>query len=89
MEVFNQINEDEKVVFFKINEDGSKSISQDYKVVGVAKTGSIRVKRNYKKDYKRQKNFWIKHDFLGTISTTWRETRNKPEYIIRILPIEF
>lgn len=75
--------------FYRYNEEtDSFTLTTDYVVIGIAKTGSLRVKRcgNWGVSYR---DYWIKKEFFETTeSPMWRETNNKPYYMIRKNGIE-
>jgi hypothetical protein len=84
------LDKDHKVVFFKLNTDGTHSITYDYKVIGESKNQSLIVIKNYNgKEYPNMRKEYIKNDFICTKSAYWQPSTNKPKYLVRILPVEF
>ncbi len=69
--------------FFRYDEEtDSFTLTEDYAVVGFARTGSLKViKRGAHGLYGRV--VWIKKEFFETMSFMWRETNRKPYYMIR------
>ena len=75
------LNEHTKVVFFKIENDGTHTVSNDFRVINETKTGGLKVVKNYNgRTYPSPKFFWIKSSFLNTTSEYWQPSSNSPKY---------
>lgn len=92
--LFNE--QEEKVVFFRQEQDGEHIQCNDYRVVGVSRNSNLIVEKNYVSShtnepihYTREPKFYINPNYLCSVSEHWQPTKNKPKYFIRILPKEF